>query len=313
MFAVSSCAQVPLPSTRLAADTTYGTGTTLRVAVLAAGRNKGAGNVTRLVRFGVAAAVLAAAGCGGSGSGGGTGAQVPASSSGQASISIVALGDSDATGAGDTTGRGWVGRYGDLVERKLDRKVTVENHAVEGKTSDELLSEVTHDDSLRHALSRADVILIGIGGADLNAGDDALSAGLCKGRQCYVKPLHAFDVNIKAIAHQVRLVAPTALLRSITLPNVVPGGGKEIPSFVTVGISRYQVLAQRASTCQAMRSNGGRCADAVLAFNGPNASGDAYARELVTNDPCCYPSAKGQQLMAQLLVATGLPGRQGAQ
>jgi hypothetical protein len=47
-----------------------------------------------------------------------------------------------------------------------------------------------------------------------------------------------------------------------------------------------------------------RCADVVRAFNGHSANADAYARGLLTKDPCCYPSAKEQQLIAQLLVAT---------
>jgi len=205
-----------------------------------------------------------------------------------------------------------VGRYGDLVERKLNVPVSVDNHAAEGKTSDQLRSEVTDDDSLRQALSDADVILIGIGGADLNAGDDALSAGRCKGRRCYDQVLRTFDGNVKAIARELRRLAPTALLRAISLPNVVPGGGDEIPSFITADIAHYQVTAQRAAICQAMRSNGGLCADAVRAFNGPNANADAYASGLLTKNPCCYPSAKGQQLMARLLVETGLPGLQRA-
>jgi len=46
----------------------------------------------------------------------------------------------------------------------------------------------------------------------------------------------------------------------------------------------------------------------VTAFNGPRGDGDAYAKGLMTKDPCCYPSGKGQQLIAQLLIAEGLDG-----
>jgi hypothetical protein len=82
--------------------------------------------------------------------------------------------------------------------------VTVANLAADGKTSDQLRSEITDDNSLRQEISKADVILIGIGGADLSAGDDALSAGRCKGRRCYAELLRAFDVNVKAIAREAR-------------------------------------------------------------------------------------------------------------
>jgi len=57
-----------------------------------------------------------------------------------------------------------------------------------------------------------------------------------------------------------------------------------------------------------MRSNGGRCIDVVTAFNGPSGDGDAYAKGFMTKNPCCYPSGKGQQLIAQLLIQTGVRG-----
>jgi lysophospholipase L1-like esterase len=265
--------------------------------------------MSRVVHVGVSAALLlVTAGCGGSGSDRKPASPSTSSGAGQASVRVVAIGDSDATGIGDETGKGWVGRYGELVKQKLSRPVAVDNHAVEGKTSDQLRLEVTGDDSLHKALGDADVVLIGIGGADLNAGDDELGAGRCAGRQCYAQLLRTFDVNIKAIASEVRRLAPTALLRAISLPNSVPGGADVIPPFITPDIARYQTTAERASVCQAMQANQGQCADVVRAFNGPSASADAYAPGLLTKNPCCYPSAKGQQLMAVLLVATGLQG-----
>jgi lysophospholipase L1-like esterase len=259
----------------------------------------------------VAVGLIAIVGCASSGRGGNA-SQSAAPTVSRESVKIVALGDSDATGMGDSTGLGWVGAYGDLVETNLNTPVTVNNLAAGGKTSDELRNEVSSDDSLRQVLSQAEVILIGIGGADLNAGDDALSSGDCKGRQCYAPLLKTFDANIKAIASEIHRLAPTAVLRAISLPNVVPGAHDVVPKFITEDIAHFEVVTERASICQAMRSNGGQCADAVLAFNGENASGDAYKNGLLTKDPCCYPSTKGQQLIATLVAATGLEGLQGA-
>jgi lysophospholipase L1-like esterase len=221
---------------------------------------------------------------------------------------VVAVGDSDATGIGDASSRGWVGRYGALLKAKVGADVSVDNKAVEGETSDQLRSDIAHDPALRQALTGADVVLIGIGGADLNAGDDALSAGDCRGRDCYAKILRRFDANISAIASDVRHVAPRALVLAMSLPNAFPGAGSAIPPFITADISRYEATTERGSVCQAMRSTGGRCVDVVAAFNGPRGNGDAYATGLMTKNPCCYPSAKGQQLIAQLLIAKGLAG-----
>jgi hypothetical protein len=50
----------------------------------------------------------------------------------------------------------------------------------------------------------------------------------------------------------------------------------------------------------------GKCIDVLRAFNGPRGTRDAYKTGLLNHEDCCYPSAKGQQLMAELLVKTGL-------
>jgi hypothetical protein len=40
------------------------------------------------------------------------------------------------------------------------------------------------------ALAGADVVVVGIGGADLNAGDDHFAAGECSAEKCYVGNLN---------------------------------------------------------------------------------------------------------------------------
>ena len=66
------------------------------------------------------------------------------------------------------------------------------------------------------------------------------------------------------------------------------------------------MVTERTIVCGAVRKYGGDCIDVVRAFNGSSGTGDAYRAGLMTKDPCCYPSAKGQQLMAQLLYRLGL-------
>ena len=50
----------------------------------------------------------------------------------------------------------------------------------------------------------------------------------------------------------------------------------------------------------------GRCIDVLHAFNGPSGTANAYEKGLLNHEDCCYPSAKGQQVMAELLLKTGL-------
>jgi lysophospholipase L1-like esterase len=258
----------------------------------------------------VAGVLAIGTGCGSSGSSDALASPTsPATSTGTTpAVTVVAIGDSGTTGVGDATGRGWVGRYGDLLQARLGRPVGVENLAAEGQTTDQLRTAVEQDAAVRDVLKKADVVLVGIGGADLNAGDDALSAGSCRGRVCYTPILRRYDSNVAAIAHDVRALAPHALLRAVGPWNGFPGAGTAYPPFSTAELSLYQALSERRSVCRAVIARGGGCVDVLRAFNGPRGDRDAYATGLMTKDPCCYPSGEGQQLIARLLLASGVRG-----
>jgi lysophospholipase L1-like esterase len=228
---------------------------------------------------------------------------VPASSVSEAATkkptiwSIVALGDSDTTGEGDPTGLGWVGRYARLLRQKLGLKVVVTNLARNGKTSRVLLSEMRSDPTTRGVVKKAEIVLVGIGGADLGAGDDRLAAGKCKAEACYAADLRAFGRNLDATAALVRkLRSPNdAVLRAITLPNVVPGAKDVVPPFITQEIGLYQSKTLKQYICSAMANQRGRCVDTFRAFNGRDGTQNAYAKGWLTKDPCCYPSGKGSR------------------
>jgi lysophospholipase L1-like esterase len=232
----------------------------------------------------------------------------PGSATNQATWHVVALGDSDTTGSGDPTGVGWVGSYGRLLEQKIGLSVDVQNLAVEGKTSDGLLSDLTSDETTRAVVADAEVVLIGIGGADLNAGDSNLQAGACTGRSCYEPVLRAFGRNFAQIVAEVRELrsgAPT-IIRAITLPNALPGAESVIPSFITPEISLYQAITETQIICRTMQKYGGRCVDVLHVFNGPSGVEDAYKTGLMNLQDCCYANTKGQRLIAALLIKTGL-------
>lgn len=95
-------------------------------------------------------------------------------------VHLVAIGDSLAHGLGDASGKGFVGDVSDQYRSK-GYKVIQSNLGVNGLTSKGLRSDI-HQASLKTLLQSADVILISIGGNDLNN-----SAGLP-------------DINTKKIA-----------------------------------------------------------------------------------------------------------------
>jgi lysophospholipase L1-like esterase len=248
-------------------------------------------------------------GCGGSPEGSSPSTSATTAPSAAAPVwRIVALGDSETTGEGDTEGVGWVERYARLLRRSLRAQVTVTNLAQNGKTSDELLAQVRSDAATRRALGQATIVLFGIGGADLNAGDDALAAGDCRGTACYAPLLRRFARTFDATVAEVRAIRGPrrTVLRSITAPNPVPGAEDVIPSFVTRRIGLFQARTARSAICRAMRRHGGRCVDLLRAFNGSRGTDDAYRTGLMNHEDCCYPSAKGQQRIAELLANTGL-------
>lgn len=229
------------------------------------------------------------------------------SSGGSSQFRIVALGDSDTAGNGDPTGIGWVGRYAKLLRKKLGVRVSVANLAQDGKTSRVLLSDLRSDNGTRSKVRKASIVLLGIGGADLNAGDARHEAGKCSGKDCYATDLQKFGRNFAStVALIVKLRGHSkTLLRAITLPNAIPGAQDVVPSFLTVDIGLYQAQTLRQKICAAMNAHRGRCIDVLTALNGPSGTEDAYAKGLMNHSDCCYPSAKGQQLMAKLVLNTG--------
>jgi lysophospholipase L1-like esterase len=241
----------------------------------------------------------------------------PASASPNATVwRLVALGDSEITGHGDPAGKGWVPYYADLVAAGSGRDVNVDNRGQDGLTSSGLRAAVESNADLRDAISKADIIVIGIGGADVEAGDGALASGSCKGTACYDPAIAAFASNIDAVAAEmvdIRAGKPT-VLRAITQPNVLTGAEDVIPPFlrdIATEVGVYVARGFNKATCDAMTARDGACIDVLTAINGADGEADGYKAGLLNLDDCCYPNEKGHRLMADLLYATGLAPLEG--
>jgi lysophospholipase L1-like esterase len=225
--------------------------------------------------------------------------------------SLVALGDSEVTGSGDPSGQGWVPYYADLVAAGTGRDVIVENRGKNGLTSSGLLAALESDHGLRDVIAGADIVVIGIGGADVNAGDDALASGSCESTACYDPVISAYSSNIDAIAAEIgaiRAGKPT-VLRAITQPNVLTGAGDVIPPFlqdIATEVGEHVARGFNEATCDAMTTHGGVCIDVLAAINGPDGEADGYKAGLLNLEDCCYPNEQGHRLMADLLFSTGL-------
>jgi len=224
---------------------------------------------------------------------------------------LVALGDSESTGHGDPTGRGWVVYYGELIGSSTGQAVEVRNLAEDGMTTEALLDRIRTDDAVRTAISEADVVAIGMGGNELNMGDAAMEAGSCEDTDCYDQPVELYRTNLDAIAveiENIRAGQPT-VLRAIGSPNALTGAEDLIPPFlkpVATKVGVYEARLLDTATCKVMAAHHGACAALLKAFNGPDGTQNAYALGLLNLDDCCYPTEAGQRLIAKVLFNTGL-------
>ena len=251
---------------------------------------------------------LAAASCGGDDS---SSAAPAKDTSGSAELEVVALGDSEATGSGDPSGEGWVGRYAKLLRSEEGVTVRVSNLAADGTTSADLLSSLRTDASMRKAVKEADIVLLGIGGADINAGDDAFAAGDCRAEACYEPVFKSFARNIDPIAATIAQLrgSEKTVIRAIAPMNVLTGAEDVIPQFlrkVATRVGIYQARAGSRAICDAMDAHGGQCVQLLRAFNGPRGTTDGYEKGLLNHEECCYPNGEGQQLIARRVLETGL-------
>ncbi|TXK74655.1 GDSL-type esterase/lipase family protein [Paenibacillus sp. N3.4] len=92
-------------------------------------------------------------------------------------LQIVALGDSLTAGTGDNTGKGYVGRVREKLEKQSSKPVFVLNNlAIPGYKSDQLLADLAMKKT-QDALAEADIVLLTIGGNDLFAGGEGMFTG----------------------------------------------------------------------------------------------------------------------------------------
>src|ERR671920_1931805 len=112
----------------------------------------------------------------------------------------VALGDSLAAGVGAR--EGYVARYAAHIESDTGARVEVLNLGVSGQTSSELLYALRNDESMRRALSTAEVVTFNIGINDLGHAGETYESGVCDGgdgQECLRAAVEKLEKNWEAI------------------------------------------------------------------------------------------------------------------
>ena len=130
-------------------------------------------------------------------------------------LSIVALGDSLTRGLGDDSGQGYVKRLTSTLSKKYDQDISLVNLSVSGaKTKD--LSKLLQTSGAKHTVTKADIIVMTIGGNDLFPGVEGLTA---ENLASYEPDIEAFEENSREILNSLREQNKEAPIYWISLYN----------------------------------------------------------------------------------------------
>ena len=137
----------------------------------------------------------------------------PVAAGNRKTVHLVALGDSLTHGFGDVSGRGYVGDVSQYY-RSAGKQVIQSNLGIDGLTSDGLQKELQQT-SVQHVIGSADVVLVSIGGNDLND-----SAGLPQLDATRIAKAEAnFTANLTSILAEIRRLNPSASVVLVGLYN----------------------------------------------------------------------------------------------
>ncbi|GIM44984.1 hypothetical protein DNHGIG_05330 [Collibacillus ludicampi] len=144
-----------------------------------------------------------------------TTAQIPQTATEKNEMKVVALGDSLTRGYGDASGKGYVGDVIDQLRTHSHSSISLSNLAINGQTSRQLLQQLGQKEVLRQ-IQQADVILMTIGGNDLNQQGRTINDLNSSHIQ---EILSSYKDNLSHILQQIRSVNPHATLYFVGLYN----------------------------------------------------------------------------------------------
>ena len=223
-------------------------------------------------------------------------------------ISYVALGDSLAVGVGASTGNGYVARYKTALESDTGATVNLNNRAVSGISSAQLLSALQSDGNLRTALQNAQVITFDIGGIDLLAArstykQNTTSCGGADNQNCLRTAVANFKTNWNGIIAQLHSLNAAANVRTIDIYNPFVVVDKAADTFPNDGgLNDFQVFKiYLDETNNHIRTtatgNGIALGRVYCSFNGVNGDIDPGSFSLIAGDGF-HPNDAGHAVIA---------------
>ena len=187
------------------------------------------------------------------------------------------------------------------------------NLGVGGGTSGDLLGQLRNSRSEEFvAVKNADIDLLTIGANDFADNYDEITQGDCAGpdatdcvRDQIAEMRHNIAAALKQI-HELRHGKPTAVLVT-GYWNVFEDGDVATEAFPSAGLKATRMLTAEVNRAieAAAKAAGATYVDLLTPFNGAAAHGDVTSLLAPDGD---HPNAKGQALIANRLLAAGLPG-----
>jgi lysophospholipase L1-like esterase len=148
-------------------------------------------------------------------------APATAAATGSGAFRIVALGDSLTRGAGDAAGGGGYPERVAAALRKEGRTVSVDNVAVDGAETGDLLRKVSEPDA-RRRIAEAQLILLSIGGNDLSHSIRGAAFPGETPADPTAAALAAASLNLQKILSAVRAANGSSPIRILGLYNPFP-------------------------------------------------------------------------------------------
>ncbi len=217
-------------------------------------------------------------------------------------VRYVALGDSIAVGTGADTS--YVDEYAVWLEEEIGTEVIVTRVATDGWTTDDLLSELRGDDTVRTSVADAHVVTLNAGGNDLVGGLRQLGDATCRRDVAECLDTAVADVEATWDELLAELVEVTngdvAGVRAMDIPRpaLLDGEGRVARALR----ERLDIVNDHLATTT--EDAGVPFVSVHEAFHGPDGHRSARADELLAVDGV-HPSTAGHELIAEQLAELG--------
>ncbi|MHB8513644.1 MAG: SGNH/GDSL hydrolase family protein [Actinomycetota bacterium] len=217
---------------------------------------------------------------------------------------LVALGDSVAA-AVHCDCEGYVGIYSAWLADETHRNVETLNFGLGGKTSSDLVDDVTNDVSVRNALRKANVVLLEIGANDFDF--SSYDGPSCDNLSCFADDISQLRKNLAAIGSAIK-----TLRQGKATFVVVTGywavwsdgavGQSHGPTYMRINYSLTQHTNQ--VTSDFANAELFHYVDIYAPFHGPEGNRDDT---VLLADDGDHPSSAGHALIASTMLNAGVP------